>query len=912
MLRGEPLREREATRLLAYAVRMATRTTPFGLFASVGGAELGTGERRIEEPGARTLHANVDHEWLVGAVDALAAQAVAADEDVVVASATALRRDGRRFALLDERKVADEAGTPQYRSVTIAASPPVVHALELAAAGRSAAELAAALAERFAVEPARARVLVRKLIDARFLFPAARPAPLDDAGERIASFAGAQRSLAPLARVLRDVPPPRRGAPELAELDAAAARLGTIGAPDGAQPLFYDATHAELTVPECVRWDVLRLADVLIRSGAREHLDAYRTRFMSRYESSERRVPLLELIGPHGIGIPGRTEIARAPVPPARGARLAALIGAALQANTHEIALTPADWDAIRPPFPDRPPASLEVGFSILASSFDAIASGEYRIVSSPLVGTGGAAKTAGRFAKYRGAAFTATLRATVAAEAAPGAITTEPLFVPQRARSGNVIAHPVLAETVVPINAFAAGLDTIAPDDLVAGIADGRLALWSRARGRRVHVVWPHAFNAQLAPPLARFFAFAARDGAWVPAPLDVGELALLPFVPRIRLGRTILRRATWTFTAAQVRENAPAALARAHGMPRYVSFGELDNVLVIDTASDAGAALLLDQLRARPPESPVALAEASIDDDDLWLRDTAGARYPAEFVVSVRSRSAAAPQAAANLAPPGDERARTRGPGSAWCYLKLYANEREFRTEIAPRMLAFAEGEVAAGSASHWFYVHYADPDRHVRFRIRSLAGGAALRERAIAFGEELLASGAVSRYALATYERELERYGGAAGIGHCERLFHRDGLDALRAPGAELLASRERLEALAVPLLQLFDALTAPAERERWIETRRPPAQPAGREESEVLRVLAAIAAPAPADPRIALGRTVAACAGGTGTYLEIVDSLLHMHCNRRSVAALEETNLRRVLWKALFARRSRRGR
>jgi hypothetical protein len=105
VLRGEPLEERAATRLLAYAVRMATRTTPFGIFASVGPVAFGEAERVIEPADARVAQANVDHEWLVGAVDAIAERAVGAGEDVVLAAATALRREGPRFALLDERKV---------------------------------------------------------------------------------------------------------------------------------------------------------------------------------------------------------------------------------------------------------------------------------------------------------------------------------------------------------------------------------------------------------------------------------------------------------------------------------------------------------------------------------------------------------------------------------------------------------------------------------------------------------------------------------------------------------------------------------------------------------------------------------------------------------------------------------------
>jgi thiopeptide-type bacteriocin biosynthesis protein len=913
-LRGEPLEERAAARLLAYAVRMATRTTPFGIFASVGGAAFGAAETRVDGVRARVARANVDHEWLVGAVDALAERALRDGEDPAVVTATALRREGPRFALLDERKVFVTGEGTQYRSVTIAATPPVAHALELAAHGSSVDALARALAERFAVDAERARSLVRKLVEARFLIPAARPAPLDDAAERLARFAAAQPSLAPLVGALHDATGAHDGIPDVAALDAAVERLKAAGPADVAQPVFFDFTHAPLALPENVRGDVVRLADVLVRCGTREHLDAFRKRFYERYESGERLVPLLELLGPHGIGIPLKTEFDRAAPPdapvPARAFRLAALVGAALASGAREIALSDEDWATIRPDRPAVPPPSLEVGFCVLAPSFEAVAAGEYRIVSSPMTASYGAGKTTGRFAKYQPGTFAEVLREVVAAEAPPGAITAEPVFVPERARSGNVIAHPVVAETTIPINVDAGGGGALALDDLLVGIADDRVALWSRSRRRRVHVVWPHAFNALLSPPLARFFAFVARDGGRVPVPFDVGQLGALPFLPRIRVGRVVLRRATWTFSVAELRARGLAALARERGIPAHALFGEGDNVLAIHTQSDAGAALLRDQTRARKPEEMVGLAEAFLDDDDLWLRDAHGARYPAEFIASLRSTT----ETKTNVREPVfvDEAARTRTPGSEWCYLKLYANDREFRSEIAPRLLAFGEDATAAGLATGWFYVLYADPDQHVRVRLRSGGDDAALRARALAFAEELVHAGVVTRYALATYERELERYGGAHGIVICERLFHLDSADALRAPAADVLAGPQRLEALAPPLLRAFDALTTPDERERWVDARRPGAHAASRDESAVLRLLAA--APPAGDARdrerATLARELAACCREIAAYLDVVDSLLHMHLNRRGVARDEELALRRLLWKALFARRSRR--
>jgi thiopeptide-type bacteriocin biosynthesis protein len=908
VLAGEPLEERAVTRLLAYAVRMATRTTPFGAFASVGYAEFDPErERRVDDAAERIVQANVDHEWLVGAVDALTERALTDGQDVIVATATALRREGPRFALLDERKVVVDGDATQYRSVTIAATPPVSFALERARAGCSTGELARGLTETFSVDNERARSLLRKLVDARFLIAAHRPAPLDDATERLAEHASAQPALSPLVDALRASTGPRRGVLGVGALDATVAKLKELGPSDVAHPVFHDLTHAPLAIPESVRGDVLRLADVLVRSGMRAHLDAYRQRFFERYESGERLVPLLELVGPHGIGIPKKFDTERPQVQIARRARVAALIGAALRAGRDEIALTDGDWEAIRADLPDPLPRSLELGFHILAPSFEAAAAGDYRIVSSSLVATYCAGMTTGRFAKYQNDAFNAKLREVVATEAPPGALTGEPLFVPERTRSGNVIAHPVVAEAILPINAYATGLDAVALDDLLVGIGDERIILWSRSRGRRVQPVWPHAFNAQLAPPLARFFALVARDKGHVPGSFDIGELAMLPFVPRIRLGRVILRRATWTVPLAELRETPLAVVARERGIARYVLLGEFDNVLAIDTWAEAGETLLRDQVRGRKPDEVVQLTEAFVEDEELWLRDARGARYCGEYVASVRATSEQKPMKRSPL--PVDESARTRTPASGWCYLKLYANDREFRSEIAPRLLQFADEMIASGLATHWFYILYRDPDQHVRFRLHSAGDDAALRERALAFADQLASSGVVNRFALATYERELERYGGASGIELCERIFHLDSAAALRDRAIDVLTGRERIEAVGLPLLAFFDALTTESEREHYVDARRPKAARASKDESEALRALARLA-PAEDAQITPLARVLAAQCGDEEQWLELVDSLLHMHLNRRGVSVDEERTMRTILWKALFARRGRR--
>jgi thiopeptide-type bacteriocin biosynthesis protein len=141
-------------------------------------------------------------------------------------------------------------------------------------------------------------------------------------------------------------------------------------------------------------------------------------------------------------------------------------------------------------------------------------------------------------------------------------------------------------------------------------------------------------------------------------------------------------------------------------------------------------------------------------------------------------RPQPAAAPPAA-RAAPPAARPApsvrRTFTPASPWLYVKLYTGTGtadRILQAIAPAIRAAIDG----GDASRWFFLRYQDPGPHLRVRLAgdpARLAGAVLPEIERAL-EPHLASGAVWRMQVDTYERELERYGGDAGIDACERVF------------------------------------------------------------------------------------------------------------------------------------------
>ena len=90
-------------------------------------------------------------------------------------------------------------------------------------------------------------------------------------------------------------------------------------------------------------------------------------------------------------------------------------------------------------------------------------------------------------------------------------------------------------------------------------------------------------------------------------------------------------------------------------------------------------------------------------------------------------------------------------------------------------------AQASQAAGLIDQWFFLRYSDPDWHVRVRFHCPGGAQRLYAEFFPLLQAqmapLLVDGRIWRVQLDTYEREVERYGGASGVLLAEQLFHLD---------------------------------------------------------------------------------------------------------------------------------------
>ncbi len=794
--------------VLRYLIRMSTRPTPYGLNAAVS---LGRWNKRtdLELSSEEVVRARLDMGLLAALIDELEGRPEVVRELRLETHPTVIVRAGR--AVLPERL---GAGSDAFE-VSVRATRPVLSALELCRKAPTAfAELAGALAEDFPDAGPRIAELIHSLLREGLLMTELRP-PLTRGDPARYLLSRLDRLVA--ARDERD---------RLAVAIAACERWQLLDAADGAEQfaaLLRTARAVAAAPPEeaPVRVDMMRplageriaravgeetarAAELLLRVSPLHAgslaLNSYRDRFVERY-SAATEVPLIELVRP-GVGLGpldlGAGTAKDRPVEEKtqrRNRRLLEIAASALRSGELSVELDPRTIDELDTgPRPELLPATIELAVFVAANSREALDAGEFRVVVSPLIGSPAAGRILGRFAYLFGGHGDRAMVEAARRQEAGGheSVCAELVYSPERVRLGNVMIRPATRshEIVVGVSPGVQRERVIPVDELVVGVRDEAFYLRWPKGGTYVEVCEGHMLNPTMAPAVCAFLAQMRLAGRPALTSFEWGVAGQLPRLPRVETGRTVLSPASWRlpFGTGDLDPDSSDGFAstleswRARWrLPRRVFAAQGDNRLLLDLDDSQQVELLREIVRSPDGVREVVLQEALPGIDDAWLPGREG-RFLVELAVPLARDGASLDDARsdgarppARLASPSPK-ARVRAPGSEWLYAKLYAD-----STIADQLVAGPLGEIArealaCGIADGWFFIRYRDerPHLRVRFHGEPLRLTAELTPRLYAWSSDQMDRGACQTFAVDTYERELERYGGEPGMEVAEAVF------------------------------------------------------------------------------------------------------------------------------------------
>lgn len=789
--------------LIRYLVRMATRPSPFGLFSgSTVGRLAGTTNLVLGARVRHRRHTRLDSEYLAHLTEALSQRPAVREGLQYFANSTL-------FGVFDRIHYtarSDGASKRTYGLASVRSNDYLTTVLERARGGATMNELAKSLS---AYDPEvtedEAKRFVEDMISCEMLVSDLEPAitgpdPTSEFIER-------------LRRLSDDSA--RRTAEQLA---LAVARLEELDDQVGNPVAHYDEVLSflpppphdrspfhvtlcplgDLTLSAEVADEALRCVQVLSKLSRThsDYLASFRQSFLSRY--GEREVPLLEALDEEaGIGLNSESVTDdgsglldglpfAAPSPPSSApwgeqlSYLARRIADTIVDGAMELVLSEHDLErlAFRKPAPIPDTFSMAISIGERDGSAYIALIGIYEPPSTKLLG---------RFC-HSDQEMLDLVREHIEIEEGlrPDTVFAEVVHAPQ-ARHGNVVTRPALRAYELPLlgRSGAPRAQQIALTDLFVSVRGDKVILRSSALGREVvpRITTAHNFS-QVGLPLYRFLGHVQVQGV-CRLHLDLGPLDALPFVPQVRYGRIVLRPARWLLTKRSLeafvagrggdRVRAIRELRSTLRLPRWVAIedGEglltidLDNILALDNLAHLakGRDLLAVRALCPAPEHLAAKGDGGrFMHEAILLIHRVAASGEARRPVSVTRR--ADPQAS-SFAP---------GPGSEWFYARLFCGQAavdELISEVLRPMLI---------EHKEWFFIRYDVPSWHLRLRFRcSAARYEDLARQLRSYAGPALANGKIWTMELATYERELETYGGALGVKLSERFFWADSMCA-----------------------------------------------------------------------------------------------------------------------------------
>ncbi len=828
--------------LVKYFARMAGRATPFGLFAGCSVGTLGSQTRlELAERIRYQPHSRLDMDYLVALAEAL-------DRDPELRQSLTYRPNSSLYTIAgrvhyQEYRTGEGEKGRTHHAVRIEDSPYLQSALNRASQGAKIEALVATLLE---ADPeatvAEAQEYVVELIDNQLLV--SDLAPTLTGAEPILGLIAQLRTHPAAAVVAERLDQVRQ---ELAAIDAEgssvperyraiARRLVELPAKVDAAKLFQvdlvkpveTATLGEAVVDELRRG--VELLHRMARRGRQEELARFREKFSERYQGQgatpyeARWVPLVEVLDEElGIGFgtvsgtPGAALVEGLDFPVLmddmapwgkREAFLLRKLSAALarqregEAPAEPLVLTPSDLDELAVLEPPPLPTAFAVRAEVAASSDEALASGDFQILFEGASGPSGASLL-GRFCQADPELcrhVESHLRAEEALD--QDAVYAEVVHLPEEGRIGNILARPVFRDfEIVYLGQSGAPTDQQIPiTDLQVTVQGDQIVLRSQRLGRRVipRLTSAHNFIGQ-GKGLYRFLCLLQSQGQVSGLGWDWGALGSAPFLPRVVAGRLVLSRARWLATKDELKD-----LGKAHGparyqkvqewrgrrkLPRWIVLADYDNELPLDLDNVLCVETFVELVKQR---EQAVLLELFPGPDQMIAHGPEG-RFVHEIVVPFVQESGVRGQPAGVRKHESGNRsqgsvARRFPPGSEWLYVKLYTGPALTDEVLRDVVRPATDSVLRSGAADRWFFIRYGDPDWHLRLRYHGqpdrLLGEVfpALQSAAAPFLED----GRIWRMQIDTYEREVERYGGPAGMELAEQLFQADSEAVLALAG------------------------------------------------------------------------------------------------------------------------------
>jgi len=379
--------------------------------------------------------------------------------------------------------------------------------------------------------------------------------------------------------------------------------------------------------------------------------------------------------------------------------------------------------------------------------------------------------------------------------------------------RTDNINRRPQLYPLELTIGGWSTHPEQLQISDLFINVIGGELLIYSEKYQCRVIPRMASAYNIlRSSHPLFRLLADLQYQGVHHHFLPDVAQLFPdLDYYPSVKFGKLLLSLAKWKVPtwARTAKEQLYEWLAET--VPsRWVRVGRSDQYLCLDLASEVDRELLWDSLQR--DKGLVYIVDWPTG-EALGILASDGERF-AHQLQFVLNHYEEVYKPITTFEKP---KHCVKWPiGSQWLFMAIYASPNHhpaiLRELIAPLLLKFE------AQLENWFYILYADPEKHIRLRLKWRPEAEAKQKDELMreLGNWLDVQGIVN-IIIKPYEPEWQRYG-VKTMCLIESFFR---LDSAQAIFAMELGENERLKICYSWIWEMIEEVLPDEQRRGFLE-------------------------------------------------------------------------------------------
>jgi len=419
-------------------------------------------------------------------------------------------------------------------------------------------------------------------------------------------------------------------------------------------------------------------------------------------------------------------------------------------------------------------PDSICMMLKINAASAEKIDSGNYQISLQPPSGPSGG-NLLGRFCHLHPEIekFTDSLLQREELHR-PDCVFAEIVHLPE-SRIGNILMRPVMRQYEIPYlcgttlsNEF-----QIPVTDLLIGIEANKVVLRSKRLNKEVVPRMTTAHNFSMTTlPVYQFLCDLQyqqiRHTGW-----QWGILDNRPFLPRVSFENFIVSKARWILTKDEIKEckqkddttllNGFAEVMKIKNLPEYVLLSQSDNELLLHLKNIFCVKLLMNELNKH---ESVILTESLDYPNQCWIKSPEG-NHAGEFIVAFSKKITEQVVPVNNMTVHTENKNIERffPVGSEWLYAKIYCGTKTAEKILCEVIKPLTEELLSEKIIDAYFFIRYHDTANHIRIRFHSNSQPDFWKEvieRLRKHLQPFVDNHSVYNLQFETYQRELERYG------------------------------------------------------------------------------------------------------------------------------------------------------